>query len=515
MGEPCRADELRTLFLFERLSDSQLATLCQQGQFETFDAGTLFSEGEPARYFYVLIEGELVMSGRTGGIDVQTHRTSQRGAYCGAWTAYVPSEEHIYDVSVRLIRPSRFYVLSAPDFADFMRTEFPMAVHLLAGHTLGGLRQQQLIGQRAKLLALGTITAGLTHHLNNPAAAAGRAVAGLRETMGAMRRTVAALAAGAIAARGVGALVAIQDEAAARVGELNLRQSTAMEAADREDSIGEWLEESGLTESWDTAAVFAEAGLDVSWLDRVFEAVDVDRSGSAGSSLQTAVDWLRSTIDAELQMREIADASTRMSALLASAKLYSQMDRDDYQRVDVHDLLRSTLAVLEGAFRDRERLEIVTDFDESLPAISCYAGELNQLWTNLIENAVEAMGGRGRLTLRTRQEREGLICVDVCDDGPGIPEDIIDRIFVPFFSTKPQGHGTGLGLDLARRIVEKHRGELFVESRAGDTRFTACLPLQAPPPEVTGRRGFTVAGAAPRTPGSEVQLSDQNPTSGS
>ena len=185
------------------LTDVQLDMLCADGSIETFPAGPLCVEGEPASCFYVMLEGELIMSKRSGGVDIQTGQTSQRGVYFGAWSAYVPGEEHIYEASVRLTKPSRCFVLDSNAFARFMQTQFPMAVHLLEGHKVGGRRQSQIIGQREKLLALGTITAGLTHQLNNPAAATARAVADLREGVGHMRHKLAMVAEGQVHARGV------------------------------------------------------------------------------------------------------------------------------------------------------------------------------------------------------------------------------------------------------------------------------------------------------------------------
>ncbi len=196
MGEKCLPDELRTLFLFEKLNDEQLQTLCENGHIEVFQPGPVCIEGDPATCFYVMLDGELVMSKRSGGVDIETGRTSQRGVYFGAWSAYIPGEEHIYEASVRVTKPSRFFVLDADAFAEFMQSEFPMAVHLLEGHRVGGRRQSQILGQREKLLALGTITAGLTHQLNNPAAATARAVADLREGVGNMRHKLAMVADG-------------------------------------------------------------------------------------------------------------------------------------------------------------------------------------------------------------------------------------------------------------------------------------------------------------------------------
>ena len=217
MGEKCLPDELRTLFLFEALSDEQLAMLCDHGHIQAFEPGPVCTEGEPATCFYVLLDGELVMSKRSAGVDIDTTRTSQRGVYCGAWSAYIPGEEHLYQASVRVTKPSRFFVLDAEAFATFMKTQFPMAVHLLEGHMVGGLRQRQIIGQREKLLALGTMSAGLTHQLNNPAAATARAVADLRDRVASMRHKLAMLADGKFSPEALRALVSIQDEVAEQV----------------------------------------------------------------------------------------------------------------------------------------------------------------------------------------------------------------------------------------------------------------------------------------------------------
>lgn len=474
MSQTCRVEELATLFLFEHLSETQLSTLCAQGRIETFPTGPLISEGEPATCFYVLIEGELVMSGRLGSVDIQTHRTAQRGVYCGAWTAYIPDAVQVYDVSIRLVRPSRFYVLDAELFAAFMHNEFPMAVHLLAGHTLGTLRQQQILGQRARLLALGTITAGLTHHLNNPAAAISRAAAGLRESVSRMRRRLATVAATGMAQASLHALTDMDDEAR-RVCASVRHEASALEVSDREERLTEWLDQHGVGESWDCAATFAEAGLDADWLQRLLPSTGYDTHALRGS-----VEWLRDSVDTELRIREIAEAGKRISTLLAGAKQYSQMDRAEHQRADVNALLRSTLLMFEGRIGVGSPVQLVAELDESLPEIGCYPGDLNQVWTNLFENAVEAMNGSGTLTVRTGRDGDTMVCVDICDDGPGIADDIVDRVFTPFFTTKPVGEGSGLGLDLAWRIVDKHGGNLTVQSQPGDTRFTVCLPVQAP-----------------------------------
>ena len=481
MAETCLPDELRTLFLFEALSDAQLETLCKNGHIALFEPGPVCTEGDPATCFYVLLDGELVMSKRSGGLDVETNRTSQRGVYCGAWSAYVPGEEQVYEASVRVTKRSRFFVLDADAFARFMQSEFPMAVHLVEGHRVGGLRTRQIIGQREKLLALGKITAGLTHQLNNPAAAITRDVATLRDNVGKMRHKLAMLADGKFTPEALRVLVGIQDEVAEQVAKSKSVELTALETSDREDQISDWLDDHGVVGGWDYAPTFVEAGLDVDWLERISASVeDVD----ATASLQGAIGWLKYTIDTELSVNRIAEASKRISALLADAKQYSQMDRAPYQVSDIHQLLHSTLMMFGDRVGKDKPIKLVKEYDKSLPEIHCYPGDLNQVWTNIIDNAVQAMGGSGTLTVRTMRENDDMVRVEICDDGPGIADDVVDRIFTPFFTTKPFGEGTGLGLDLAWRIVvEKHHGNLRVESEPGNTRLIVALPLTAPAPE--------------------------------
>jgi signal transduction histidine kinase len=481
----CQPDELRSLFLFEALSDEQLATLCADGRIQDYEPGPICVEGEPATCFYVLIEGELAMSKLSGGQDIETNRTSQRGVYCGAWQAFTGEQQQAYSTSVRVTKPSRFFVLDAPAFARFMQDQFPMAVHLLDGIAVGTERTRRIIDNREKLLALGQLSAGLTHQLNNPAAATARAAAELRERVAGMRQKLAMLADGTVTPEALRALVRLQEEVAAQVAKSASANLSAIETADLEDAVGEWLEEHGVEGGWDIAPTFVEGGIDTDWLEKIAATTD---ELDASTSLEKAIRWLTYTVEGELLMDQISEASKRISALVADAKQYSQMDRAPFQVADIHELLRSTLTMFadrlgKDATKDAQAITVVKEFDKSLPEIPCYPGDLNQVWTNIIDNAIAAMrDGGGTLTIRTRREGEEMARVEICDTGPGVPDDVRERIFEPFFTTKPVGEGTGLGLDLAWNIVvKKHRGDLRVESVPGDTRFIVLLPLEIPP----------------------------------
>lgn len=478
----CDPAELRTLFLFEKLDDDQLAWLCADGRIEHREPGPVYREGDPATCFYVLMDGEVRLTKMSGGREIEMVHTGHRGSYAGAWASYLGerAETH-YGTSLYVTRTARFFVLDAEIFARMMHTWFPMAVHLLEGAFFGNRNTNARIAQRERLLALGSLSAGLTHELNNPAAAAVRATSGLRDRIAGMRHKLAMMAQGKFDTAVLETLVRLQEEAAAQVAKAP--ELSPIEAADREDLLGDWLEDHGIRDGWELAPNFVQAGFDTDWLERVAATLE----GSAAQVLEGAFRWLNYTIETELLMNEIADSTGRISTLVNAAKQYSQMDRAPFQVVDLHELLDSTLVMLSRKIGDS--IDVVKDYDRTLPEVPCYAAELNQVWTNLIDNAVYAMADSGTLTLRTRFENDCAV-VEIRDTGPGIPAEVQNRIFEPFFTTKPVGEGTGLGLDISFRIVvNKHGGDIRVDSRPGDTRFTVWLPISRPGTELEERAG--------------------------
>ncbi|WP_052371685.1 ATP-binding protein [Amycolatopsis taiwanensis] len=462
---------LRGLFLFESLDDDQLDWILAHAKVEHYPAGTtVITEGEPATCFYVLLSGALRMTQTVSGAEVETTRSDQRGAYCGATRFFYGQNQERYTASVHTLSDLTFLTLPAAEFADRFRTWFPMATHLLEGQFLGFRNADALIGSRRRLLALGELSAGLTHELNNPAAAAVRATAGLRERVGGMRQKLAVLAKKEIEPDLLVQLLNIQDHMVSSVRKAPAL--TAMQQSDREDEVTDWLEDHDIPQGWDLAPIFVSAGLTVDDLEDVL--------GRVGDEfIDGAVRWIAYALETEMLMQEIEDSTNRITALVSAAKQYSQMDRAPHQWIDVHDGLDSTLVML--ASKIGSEISVVRDFDRSLPAVPAYAGELNQVWTNLIDNAVGAMNGRGTLTVRTAPG-DGHVMVEIGDTGPGIPAENRQRIFEPFFTTKPVGEGTGLGLDISWRIVvDRHGGDLRVESEPGNTRFQVLLPLTEQP----------------------------------
>jgi signal transduction histidine kinase len=466
-------DELRTLFLFESLTAEQLSWLSERGHVEHFAAGSVvFAEGDPATCFFTLLSGTLALSRRVGEDDVEMSRTEQRGVYMGATQAYLRAgaeQAQKYSASMRALDDCDFFVLPATDFATVMRDWFPMAMHLLEGLFYGMRNSQHVIGERQRLAALGALSAGLMHELNNPAAAAVRATGALRQRVAGMRHKLGMLADGRIEPGQLDALVALQEEVIERAAKAP--SLTALQASDAEDALGEWLDERDVTGGWDLTPVFVQAGIDVRCLTEIEAKVD-------NVLFDQAVHWLAYALETEQLMSDIEDATGRVSALVTAAKQYSQLDRAAHQWIDVHTGLDSTLVMLNHKIGDG--ITVVKEYARDLPQVPAHPAELNQVWTNLIDNAVQAMAGAGTLTVRTSLDGDFLL-VEVGDTGPGVPESLRKRVFEPFFTTKPVGEGTGLGLDISYRIVVNgHGGDLSLESVPGDTRFRVRLPLAEP-----------------------------------
>jgi signal transduction histidine kinase len=466
-------DELRELFLFADLTDEQLAWVAANSHIEEFPAETMVvTEGVPATAFYMLLSGTLSLSRLVRGQSMELNRTDYRGAYVGSVQFYLDEEEPIYRGSVRTITDCSFLVLPAKEFGVQFRRWFPMASHLLEGLIVGGRNRESVIAPRERLLALGRLTAGLTHELNNPAAAASRATASLRERVAGMRHKLALLAGSDLDAVQLKRLTTLQEEIVARV--CTVVPLSPLQTSDLEDEISDWLDDHDVQSPGDLPAIFVAGGVSVADLDRLESEVDIE-------FLASAVHWLGYTVETESLIAEVCDATSRISKLLESAKQYSQLDRAPHQWIDVHDGLDSTLVMFNHRLNSGDPgVTLVKDYDRSLPRVPAYPGELNQVWTNLIDNALDAMAGSGTLTVRSTLDGDWVL-VEIVDTGPGVPQELRERIFEPFFTTKEVGEGTGLGLDVSWRIVvNRHDGDLRVVSQPGDTRFQVRLRQTEP-----------------------------------
>jgi signal transduction histidine kinase len=318
--------------------------------------------------------------------------------------------------------------------------------------------------QREALVALGTLAAGLAHELNNPASAATRAVDALHATCDTMLASLVLLIENSLSSEQFRAIDALRREIDATSASVD-----PLAVADREEALIGWLDAHDVPDSWGIAPPLALAGVDVAWCERVAQVLD-------SATLGPGLEWVTSTLSTTALLSEIKESTGRVSNLVAAVKSYSQLDRASLQLIDVTEGIESTIVMLGEKLR--HGITIVRDYADDLPQIEAIPGELNQVWTNLIDNAVDAMEGQGTLRVSTRADGDHVI-VGVADTGPGMPADVSTRAFEPFFTTKDVGKGTGLGLDISRRIVvERHHGDITIESEPGATVLRVSLPTE-------------------------------------
>jgi signal transduction histidine kinase len=461
-------DELRGIELFTGLTDDQLTELSAGGDEVPFGRGdVLFTEGDHADEWWVLLTGSLDLVRKVGREDVVVARMDVPGRWAGGFRAW--DDNGIYLATGRGATPGRVLRLDAPRLRELVNHWFPLAGHLMGGLHSTARSIESTVRQRDALVTLGTLAAGLAHEINNPAAAATRTVDDLGRCCDGLLEALTRLARDDITAAQFAELDALRRESSV-VGPVD-----QLDLADRESELATWLERHGVTDPWGLGSALAAGGVDRAWCERVHAALGDD-------ALAPGLEWVTATIESKTLLTELKHAVRRISELVAAVRSYSQVDRASRQRVDVREGLESTLTML--GHKLRGGVAVVREYDD-LPQIDAYPGELNQVWTNLIDNAVDAMDGDGTLTVRTRSADEWIV-VEIADTGSGMQPDVAARAFEPFFTTKDVGQGTGLGLDIARRIVvERHGGVIDIDDPVGGSKgivMRVSLPLRPPDP---------------------------------
>jgi signal transduction histidine kinase len=456
-------EELRRIDLFDDLDDEQLARWVAVTHVRTVPAGELIAEqGKRAPGLHLVLEGTVqalfVTDGRVEPAG-QHHAPTWMGAI--AVLIDIP-------VGVRMQAETecRIGTVRGEDFLELVFDQrcVHQRVMQVVRPVLG--RLEAVEQNRERLAALGTMAAGLAHELNNPAAAAKRAAADMTDAVEVLSSTIGHFVDSGMERAQAQQLGEMQREALERAASSTPLDTLA--AADAEDELTDALERAGVAEPWRLAEPLVRAGIDAEWLDRLEEV--------AGPATGAALAWVAASLTARGLAAELCDSAERMTRLVGAVKAYSYMDRGDVVEMDIHEGLDTTLVVLGHKLKHTSNA-VEREYDRSLPKLLGRGSELNQVWTNLLDNAIDALGEKGTITVRTRLDGDCAV-VEVSDDGPGVPEDIRERIFEPFFTTKPVGAGTGLGLDAARRIVEeRHRGTIGVQSRPGETTFQVWLPL--------------------------------------
>jgi signal transduction histidine kinase len=453
-----RADELRSLSIFDGLTDDQLTDLIKGGTEVSIEPGVdLFHEGDRADFWWVLIEGAIDLIRHVGREDTVVARMDVPGRWAGGFRAW--DEHGTYLATGRGASIGRVLRVPAEVLRDWSNGLFPFGGHLIAGLYRTARSIESTARQRESLVTLGTLAAGIAHEINNPAAAASRAVVGLEMEFRSLLLSERQLVQKDISPEEFAELDALRSE-------LQPADLDPLARADREQELVTWLNHNRVARAWIIAPQLAAAGVDLAWCARAATILE-------GSALESGLEWVASTFSVATLLSEAKESTRRISELVAAVRSYTQMDRASMQRVDVTDGLNSTLVMLGHRLRG---VTVVRDFGTDVPLIEAYAGELNQVWTNLIDNAVDAMGESGTLRVATRVE-DGEVVIEIADTGPGMPPDVAARAFEPFYTTKDVGKGTGLGLDIARRIiVERHRGQIMIDSRPGETVLRVKLP---------------------------------------
>jgi signal transduction histidine kinase len=458
-------EELRTLPLFKILPQSRLEWVCDRATPLKLSQGEiLVSENDPPRGLFILMAGKLGITRHSDGVEMPL---GQHTAPEFVGEIPILTDEPIV-VNLRALNDCRVYELPAEDFLELLHQcrEFEVTIFRAVQKRLRGL--ESFIRNREKMAALGTMSAGLAHELNNPAAALVRALKDVTPALLELQRMNLVYGQHQVEDEHTEKWLKIRDDG---YDIINNDKLDPMTIADREDEILDWLEDYGVEKAWNIAEPLAAGGVEVKMLDTMME-----RWRDNTTELRDmGIRWLAISFDVMSTIKNGLRGAERISELVHSMKSYSHLDRGAQQWVDIHQGLEDTIKLF--SFKLKHGIEIQRCYGENLPQILAYGSELNQVWTNLIDNAIDAMDEKGILTINTSHFKNSLK-VEITDSGSGISEEVQSRIFEPFFTTKGVGKGSGLGLDAVRRIVEnRHKGAISLESKPGKTTFKICLPI--------------------------------------
>jgi signal transduction histidine kinase len=446
--------------LAARLSDDEFKWLSEQGDEVQLEAGSRLSAGgDLLDNFYVLVDGEL------RGVE---HNNNQEVVFtCRPKTEAPVLIGAPFLSDAQALRPSRLIRIGADAYLQRVAATSPANSLLISGLVWRLRATETLLNQTEKMAALGRLSAGLTHELNNPASAVRRAAGHLGDDLRTLYSLAIRLGEYHLTPAQLERLMELQQ----KVAECDdLADLDPLARSDREQELGEWLESHHVQNAWTLALTLLIAGISPQRLESFAQQLPP-------GSLSDALNWLTSVLAVGRHLSVIEQGAARISELVEAVKAYSYMDQAALKEVDVHAGLDNTLTILGYKLRG---IRVERQYAQDLPHIIAYGGALNQVWTNLLDNAAEALGGKGRIWIRTWRDGD-CVAVEIADNGPGIPQEVQAHLFEPFFTTKAMGKGTGLGLNIAYRIVcERHGGEIRVQSEPGDTRFFVRLPIHQP-----------------------------------
>ncbi len=469
-------DELRKIRIFADLPEDQLQWFIGQAEEVWAESGdVMFREGEPADHMYLFFEGELQGRVERSGGDLRIHLAGP-----GDVTGVLPFSRLRQfggtGRAVGTVHLARVHRSLFPEILQRMPVLTERLVTLMLDRTREFTRASE---QRDKLAALGKLAAGLAHELNNPAAAVKRTASSISEVRRELREAFLTLDQLELTREQRIYIAKCEEEALKKIDASDSRQMSAVERSDREQELEDWMAAHGIADPWKHASALADAGIDTAKLEEIANRI--------GDGLNPAVVRIHYSFIAARLIGEIEQGASRIFELVQAIKEYTYMDQAPEQEIDIHTGLESTLTILAHKLRMKS-IQVERRFDRSIPKICAFGVELNQVWTNLIVNAIEAMPEGGKLTLATFQDPFDVV-VEVQDNGPGIASDVLPRIFDPFFTTKGVGDGTGLGLDTSMRVITRHRGQINVKSAPGETVFRVSIPKAKPVATVNGVSG--------------------------
>jgi signal transduction histidine kinase len=452
--------KLRKVHVFEDLCDEDLAWFISQCEERRAAPGDIIvREGDPPDFMMIMLEGEMRARSEHGSADGPVFTVQ-----AGEVTGMLPfSRLKVIGVTGRAVLPSHYLGFPVTQFpALFQRLPelVRRLVGLLADRVRNVTRTEQ---QHEKLAALGKLSAGLAHELNNPSAAARRSAAALRDCLVRLREAARTTE---IGPEDCGLLAEREEEIRTTLEPAQFKDEFAR--VEREEAIQSWLEAHNVADAWKLAPSLAEAGLTDAHLSSF--------AAAAGASVGPELTRFATLLEMERIAEELEHSSARISDLIKAIKEYSYMDQGPMQEVDIERGLETTLTIMNHKLK--RGITVIREYAPNLPKVMASGSELNQVWTNLIDNAADAMNGNGKLTVRTAREND-FVLVEIADNGVGIPPEALSRIFDPFFTTKGVGEGTGLGLDVVSRIIKNVGGQISVTSVPGDTRFQVRIPIQA------------------------------------
>lgn len=455
-------DFLKKVPLFADLPDDDLDRLCAVVQEEFIAADEIiFTEGDIGDKAYLIMEGEINILKESGGQTVLL-ATRKAGEVIGEMSLLDQAPRF---ASGRTRTDCRLLSISHENLAHLLDTSSSAARVMLSTVT-NRLRSTELIlRQSEKMAQLGTLTAGIAHEMNNPASAVRRGSEHLESAIKTIQQTYQTFFTLGFSKEQWDAAAEYHEYAQKRA--VQVVDLDSLGRSDREEVIEIWLNENKIEKSWEQAPILVSLGFQIADLEKI-------KKTFPGPHLEAAIKWLCTSFTIFSLLAEINQGTTRIGEIVKSLKSYVYLDQAPVQLVDIHEGLNNTLVMLRSKLSDGIVLE--RHYAEDLPKIQAYGGELNQVWTNIIDNAVDALDGVGRITIRTSQE-DNRVLVEIEDSGPGIPEDVQQKLFSPFFTTKPMGKGTGLGLNISFNIIKKHHGQITVTSQPGKTSFSVQLPI--------------------------------------